>query len=165
MTDGNPGAGFPDDADPSKARIERYQATAAELVMEDEAWRDGLTDEAATPLLDWALEWTDRCLARAARRTTGASAGDTSAAEQESWLEELAYEAAHQVRGVLSAIGGIWRGEAEDDVWARLEPLLGPPLFATPDEARTAIGEALARAGRPVDRPVGRLPGETETAS
>ena len=44
--------------------VERFQKLAAEQVAGDEAWRDGLEDEVATPLLDWALGATDRAIAR-----------------------------------------------------------------------------------------------------
>ncbi|HET7769125.1 MAG TPA: hypothetical protein VFN74_10160 [Chloroflexota bacterium] len=44
--------------------LERAQERAAELVLEDEAWRDGLEDEQAKGLLDEALALLDEALAQ-----------------------------------------------------------------------------------------------------
>ena len=44
--------------------LERAQERAAELVLEDEAWRDGLEDEQAKGLLDEALALIDEALAQ-----------------------------------------------------------------------------------------------------
>ena len=44
--------------------LERAQQRAAELVLEDEAWRDGLVDEQAKTLLDEALALIDEALAQ-----------------------------------------------------------------------------------------------------
>ena len=109
--------------------------------MDDEAWRDGLDDGAATPLLDWALARTDESLARAA--AAGGAGGD---------LRDLAYDAAGQARDVLAILAGLWNGEPEERVWRRLGELLGPPLFENPAAGRAAVGDALEAAGRAVPR-------------
>lgn len=44
--------------------VERAQEKAAELVLEDEAWRDGLEDEQAKALLDEALAMLDQAVAQ-----------------------------------------------------------------------------------------------------
>lgn len=67
--------------------LARAQRKAAELVLEDEAWRDGLEDDQATALLDAALAWTDATLAQAA------AAGTLDG--------ELPYEVASQARAAL----------------------------------------------------------------
>ena len=46
------------------------QQKAAELVLEDEAWRDGLEDEQAKALLDEALALVDEALAQHAAEGT-----------------------------------------------------------------------------------------------
>ena len=48
------------------AEVERAQQKAAELILEDEAWRDGLEDEQAKALLDEALAMVDESLAQQA---------------------------------------------------------------------------------------------------
>ncbi|HEX2515328.1 MAG TPA: phospholipase D-like domain-containing protein [Chloroflexota bacterium] len=109
-----------------RAEVERFQKLAAEQVAGDEAWRDGLEDEVATPLLDWALGATDRAIER-----LGAS-GQLN--------EDRAYETAAQARAVLTALGGHWRGQAPQEVDAALAPHLGPPLF----DGRAAGAAAIA---------------------
>ena len=60
--------------------------------MEDEAWRDGLTDEVAARLLDEALKGTDAKLARLA--------------EAGKLTEESAYDAADEARrGLMERAG------------------------------------------------------------
>ena len=48
----------------AEAELERAQQKAAELVLEDEAWRDRLTDEQAKALLDEALTLIDEALSQ-----------------------------------------------------------------------------------------------------
>ena len=48
----------------AEPELERAQQKAAELVLEDEAWRDGLTDEQAKALLDEALALVDEVLSQ-----------------------------------------------------------------------------------------------------
>ena len=48
----------------AEPELERAQQKAAELVLEDEAWRDGLTDEQAKALLDEALALLDEALSQ-----------------------------------------------------------------------------------------------------
>ena len=151
--------------------------------MEDEAWRNGLEDGVAQPLLDWALTRTDVCLegvapgdrpgaaASGAPATShplpgasdapsgarGAMAAPDAALAHDthptggasSHLEDVADAAADQTRHILRTLAELWRGAPEDQVWRQLEPLLSPPLFATPDEGRAAVRQALAGAGRP----------------
>ena len=105
--------------------------------MDDESWRDGLEDAAATPLLDWALARTGESLARAA--AAGGAGGR---------LRDLAYDAAAQARDVLASLAGLWNGEPEERVWRRLDELLGPPLFESPAAGRAAVGDALDVARR-----------------
>jgi hypothetical protein len=118
--------------------LERSQRKAAEHVLEDEAWRDALTDDVATRLLEWALQLTDAALGRVAAGGFGAG------------LEDAAHDVAGQTRALLAALAPRWRGATEDQVWDALAPLLGPPLFSTADEGRRAVGKALA-AARPAD--------------
>ncbi|MGH2352464.1 MAG: MoaD/ThiS family protein [Chloroflexota bacterium] len=118
--------------------LERSQRVAAEQLMEDEAWRDRLEDDVATPLLDWALAQTDAALARmAAGREVAAAAAATG-------LEERAYEVAGQARRILTVLATHRRGPAAAPAMATLEPLLGPPLFASPDRGQAAVRQALA---------------------
>ena len=67
--------------------LERAQKRAAELVLEDEAWRDGLEDEQAKGLLDEALALIDEALAQ------HAAEGAIS--------EELPYVLADEARAML----------------------------------------------------------------
>ena len=109
--------------------------------MDDESWRHGLEDGVATPLLDWALAQTDESLARAA-----GSAADASR------LRDLAYDAAAQARDVLAALAGLWNGEPEEQVWRRVDELLGPPLFESTAAGRAVVGDALEAVGRAAPR-------------
>jgi hypothetical protein len=136
---------------------ESYQRKVAEIVSDDEGWRDGLEDSVATPLLDWALRQTDDCLTRAV-------AAEDATPEA---LEERAYAAADQARALLAALASRARDTAHDARAARdahtrsvdeqrddeltggddMMPLLGPPLFADPEQGRAAIDEAMAAVG------------------
>ena len=122
-------AAGPQAGGPGGAEVERFQKLAAEQVAGDEAWRDGLEDEVATPLLDWALGATDRAIER-----LGAS-GQLN--------EDRAYETAAQARAVLTALAGHWRGQrgrrSRQEVDAALAPHLGPPLFETREAGAAAI--------------------------
>lgn len=62
------------------AALAKAQKKAAELVLEDESWRRGLTDDEASRLLEEALKRSDEALARAAQagRLTGDSAYDAA---------------------------------------------------------------------------------------
>jgi hypothetical protein len=65
---------------------------------------------------------------------------------QDQALRELADAVAQQARRLLRVLAGRWRGEPESGVWQALEPLLGAPLFATPEEGQAALKEVLASA-------------------
>ena len=67
--------------------LERAQQKAAELVLEDETWRDGLDDDSARALLDEALALLDEALAQ------HAAEGELS--------EELPYVLADEARAML----------------------------------------------------------------
>ena len=69
------------------AEVERAQQKAAELILEDEAWRDGLEDEQAKALLDEALAMVDESLAQ------HACEGELS--------EDLPYMLADEARAML----------------------------------------------------------------
>jgi len=73
---------------PRAADLQRAQQKAAELVLEDESWRNSLEDAAAKALLDRALAQMDAALAQAA--TTG------------TLTDELPYELAAKSRAVLA---------------------------------------------------------------
>ena len=53
-----------------ESQVTRAQQKAAELVLEDEAWRDGLVDEQVKALLDEALAMVDQALAQHAAEGT-----------------------------------------------------------------------------------------------
>ena len=131
-----------------RAEVERFQKLAAEQVAGDEAWRDGLEDEVATPLLDWALGATDRAIER-----LGAG-GQLN--------EDRAYETAAQARAVLTALAGHWRGQVQEhrqEVDAALAPHLGPPLFETREAGAAAIAALRRERGiEGAQAPAGRLP-------
>jgi hypothetical protein len=112
--------------------VEGYQKIAAEQVAGDEAWRDGVEDEVAEPLLDWALHCTDAAVARLA------GGGELT--------EDAAYEVADQARALLDAVGSHWRGEAWEAVAKAIEPSLGPPLFESPAAGAESVVDALTRA-------------------
>jgi hypothetical protein len=112
--------------------VEGYQKIAAEQVAGDESWRDGVEDEVAEPLLDWALECTDGAVARLA----GAGA----------LTEDATYEAADQARALLEALGSHWRGGSWESVAEAVEPSLGPPLFESPAAGAESVVAALTRA-------------------
>ena len=77
--------------------LTKAQKKAAELVMDDEAWRRGLTDDEASRRLDAALKRSDAFLARAAQ--TGTLTADS------------AYAAVDEARRVLmQGVGGTGRG-------------------------------------------------------
>ena len=116
--------------------LARYQRQAAELLLEDEAWRDGLTDEEAAPLLDWALEQTDACIAR-----------EAEAGHHGSELEACASAAAAQARTLLHTLVRLRRGEPEARVRAELARSLAPPLFVSADHGQAAVRDMLATAG------------------
>jgi hypothetical protein len=67
--------------------LESAQQKAAELVLEDEAWRDGLADEQAKALLDEALALIDEAL--------------TQHAVEGTLDEELPYLLADEARAML----------------------------------------------------------------
>ena len=67
--------------------VARAQQKAAELVLGDESWRDGLTDEQAKALLDEALSLMDEAL------TQHAAEGPLN--------EELPYVLADEARAML----------------------------------------------------------------
>jgi hypothetical protein len=70
--------------------IERAIEKASELVLDDEAWRDGIEDSLATPLLDWTLAQLDIRL--------------TAAAESGALDEDLPYAMADQARAMLATV-------------------------------------------------------------
>jgi hypothetical protein len=73
--------------DDSRLDLEGAQRKAAELLLEDEAWRDGLEDGDTSPLLDQALAQTDAALVQA---------------DAEGRLtEDIPYEVADQARAFL----------------------------------------------------------------
>ena len=75
--------------DPDRAQqLAAAQQKAAELVLGDEAWRDGLEDDQATMLLNAALAKVDTRLSRAALEGT--------------LTEESPYDAADEARRELS---------------------------------------------------------------
>jgi hypothetical protein len=117
--------------------LTRCQEKAAELVLEDEAWRGDLTDDAAAPLLDWALRRTDAAL------QAHASGGTEAAAS----LADTAYAVANQARAILATIARAQASGSEEQMWQDLQPHLGPPLFGSPEEGRTVVNEALVSAG------------------
>jgi hypothetical protein len=137
---------------------EPYQRKVAEIVSDDEGWRDGLEDSVATPLLDWALRQTDDCLTRAV-------AAEDATPEA---LDERAYAAADQARALLTTLASRVKhdthgthdtsatharnvDEPRDDEPREgggddVTPLLGPPLYADPEQGRAAVDEAMAAA-------------------
>ena len=80
--------------------LERAQERAAELVLEDEAWRDGLEDEQAKGLLDEALALIDEALAQ------HAAEGALS--------EELPYVLADEARAMLREKSAALLGGGEE---------------------------------------------------
>jgi hypothetical protein len=128
--------------------LSRFQEKAAELVLEDEAWRGQLPDEVSAPLVDWALRLTDAALQ--AQVTADPAAGEA--------LGELAYAAAHQARALLRGISLLWESGSEQQLWSDLEPDLGPPLFDSPDAGREAVAEALVLAGHQVSEAASGTP-------
>jgi hypothetical protein len=101
-------------------------------VSEDEAWRDGLEDDVASPLLDWAIGLTDAALSR----HYGTPGID---------LAEVAAECARQARQLLSAVAGSWRGETPAAVQEAVGPYLGAPLFGSREEGLAAVAGAPGR--------------------
>ena len=80
--------------------LARAQQRAAELVLEDEAWRDGLLDEQAKALLDEALSMLDESLAQ------HAAEGPLH--------EDLPYVLADEARAMLREKAAALNGEARD---------------------------------------------------
>lgn len=117
--------------------VERLQRKAAELILEDEAWRDGLEDASAGVLLDWVLARVDRAIAEAPADVDDAA------------REDLVYIVAGQARAVLSAVGQVWQGVSQEEARANLEPGLQPPLFAGADEFWEEVRGVLTAAGAP----------------
>ena len=75
--------------DPARAQqLAKAQQKAAELILDDEAWRDGLEDDQATALLNAALAGVDARLSRAASDGT--------------LTEDTPYDAADEARRELS---------------------------------------------------------------
>lgn len=70
--------------------LERAQQKAAELILDDEGWRDGIDDTLATPLLDWVLAQLDSRLAQSAEAGT--------------LDEDLPYALADEARHVLTSL-------------------------------------------------------------
>jgi hypothetical protein len=130
--------------------LARCQEKAAELVLGDEAWRGDLADEVATPLLDWALRCTDAALEARA----GGGAGATES------LADAAYAVADEVRAVLGTLAQLGAGASEEQLWQDLQPHLGPPLFASPEEGQAAVREALVSAGLPTTEAASDTPPE-----
>ena len=122
---------------PGRAEVERFQKLAAEQVAGDEAWRDGLEDEVATPLLDWALGATDRAIARL---------GASRAAERGPGLRDgrAGPGGADGAGRPLARRGG---QDPRQEVDAALAPHLGPPLFETREAGAAAIAALRRRAG------------------
>lgn len=114
--------------------------------MEDEAWRDGLEDETASRLLDWALGLTDASLARhvGGAESRVIDAGAPAGAQRGAPPAPDAYAVADQARRLLDAVAGRWRGQGPEDVGAAVASLLGPPLFESFDDGQRAIQVALA---------------------
>ncbi len=81
--------------------------------MEDEAWRDGLEDETASRLLDWALGLTDASLARRVGlpESKVLDAGPPAEAQRGACTAPDAYAVADQARRLLDAVAGRWRGQ------------------------------------------------------
>ncbi len=113
--------------------------------MEDEAWRDGLEDETASRLLDWALGLTDASLARRVGlpESKVLDAGPPAEAQRGACTAPDAYAVADQARRLLDAVAGRWRGQGPEDVAAAVASLLGPPLFESFDDGQRAIQVAL----------------------
>jgi hypothetical protein len=109
------------------SEIERYQQKAAELILDDEAWRGELEDDRASCLLNWILLAIDAAVERMARETVRIDLG------------EMTYQIADQARSLLTLLagdqsGGLWSGDSPE-----IAPLLGPPLFLTREEGRDAL--------------------------
>lgn len=120
--------------------IERLQAKAAELVLDDEGWRGRLDDDAATDLLNGVLEASDTAIARLLTCADFAEQGEAS-------LDDVAYEVAHQSRLLLAVLARRVEG-------APAEPtpeLLGAPLFQSEDEAKSVLHRLLNAVGAEVD--------------
>ena len=105
----------------------------------------------ASRLLDWALRLTDEALVRhssgAARATAdshaAAGADADTAADSAPDSESVAYDAADQARRLLDAVAAQWRGRPPAEVAAAVAPLLGPPLFDSPEAGQEAVEAAL----------------------
>jgi hypothetical protein len=123
---------------------ERFQRHAAERLLDDEAWRDGLEDSVSARLLDGVLSVLDASIAVAARsiadRLNADPAGAASASES---LDDLAYQAADQARALLDTVAGFWRGHSLEEVLLAAGPALGGPLFASPDVGRRRMTELI----------------------
>ncbi|CAA9222872.1 MAG: hypothetical protein AVDCRST_MAG77-783 [uncultured Chloroflexi bacterium] len=85
--------------------LERAQQKAAELILDDEGWRDGIEDSLATPLLEWTLAQIDGRLAGAAE----------SGALDEDLPYAVADEARAMLRGVCDTLRGFTQSHAATD--------------------------------------------------
>ena len=119
--------------------VERFQKLAAEQVAGDESWRDGLEDEVASPLLDWALSATDRAIVRL---------GVAGELHRGPGLRD-----GRPGPGLLAALAGHWRRgeggqeESRQEIDAALQPHLGPPLFDGRAEGEAARSPPCAVSG------------------
>lgn len=114
--------------------VEHCQRKAAERILEDEAWRDGVDDRTATPLLEWALAQVQTCIDRVAAR------GGTA-----STLEDAGCAAADQARDILTVLAAGVRGELPDGrMREELARYLAAPLFASPADGCAAASSVVA---------------------
>jgi hypothetical protein len=130
--------------------VARFQRHAAERILDDEAWRDGLEDQVSQALLDGILGLVDAAIASAALSIADRSIGDQAAATD--LLDDLAYAVADQARVLLDAVARYWRGDSVDDVLLVAEPTLGSPLFTSPDVGRERLTALIRAANSPPDR-------------
>lgn len=116
---------------PDASTVARLQRRAAEHVLDDESWRDGLEDGQASRLLELVLRLTDAAIVQAVER---GDAGNTTT---------LAADVAAQARRLLAALSAGYRGADEASIWEMIAGDLGAPLF--PDEAagRAAVTSTL----------------------
>ncbi len=113
--------------------VEKWWRRIAEPLLEDEALRGDLADDAFQPLLDWAIA--------AARRCAAAAAG---APEPAAYADVCIRQLRLLLRSATRAAGDGRRDE--------LVALVGPPVF-TPAAASAALARlaTIPLADRPVD--------------
>jgi hypothetical protein len=113
--------------------LARAQQKAAELILEDEAWRDGLEDQTASDLLNQALAQTDAAL--------------TQAAQDGVLDEDLPYALAKQARATLMERAMAVRDAPPDSTpdssdSQDMQPVSGPPPLSDADEAPPLVSVA-----------------------